>query len=137
MEMGNVVRAQYRGYQKGEGVAADSRTPTYVAMKMMVENWRWQGVPFYLRAGKGLAAKETEVSIHFRSIPLCLFKKDNACQPVQPNVLTLRIQPEEGISLRFVSKVPGDDLSCPRVPRYQAPLRDYDPKRTKRQGPTG
>ncbi len=115
MEMENVVRAQYRGYQKGEGVAADSRTPTYVAMKMMVENWRWQGVPFYLRAGKGLAAKETEVSIHFRSIPLCLFKKNNACQPVQPNVLTLRIQPEEGISLRFVSKVPGDDLSVGNV----------------------
>ena len=115
MDRADIVRGQYKGYQDVDGVKENSRTATYVAMKMMIENWRWQGVPFYLRAGKGLTAKETEVSIHFRSIPLCLFKKDQACQPVQPNVLTLRIQPEEGISLRFVSKVPGDDLSVGNV----------------------
>ncbi|MDP6957973.1 MAG: glucose-6-phosphate dehydrogenase [Planctomycetota bacterium] len=115
MEMGDVIRGQYQGYKNVEGVGDQSRTPTYVAMKIMVENWRWQGVPFYLRAGKGLAAKETEVSIHFRSIPLCLFNNDKESQSVQPNVLTLRIQPEEGISLRFVSKVPGDDLSVGNV----------------------
>jgi glucose-6-phosphate 1-dehydrogenase len=115
MDMADVVRGQYRGYHDVEGVSPESRTPTYVAMKMHVDNWRWQGVPFYLRAGKGLSAKETEVSIHFREIPLCLFRKDGERQPVQPNVLNLRIQPEEGISLRFVSKVPGDDLTVGNV----------------------
>ena len=111
----NVVRAQYGGYLKEEGVAPDSRTPTYVAMKINVDNWRWQGVPFYLRAGKGLARRVTEVSVHFQPIPLCLFGTRQACQTADPNVLTLRIQPEEGISLRFVTKVPGDDLTVSNV----------------------
>src|SRR5262249_2393199 len=69
----NVVRAQYRGYRDEEGVPWDSRTPTYVAMKVLVDNWRWQGVPFYLRAGKKVAAQRTEVSVHFQSVPSYLF----------------------------------------------------------------
>ncbi len=113
--LNQVVRAQYRGYQQEEGISPNSRTPTYVAMKVMIDNWRWQGVPFYLRAGKRLAGQRTEVSIHFQPIPLCLFRQEGTCQMVEPSVLTLRIQPQEGISLRFVAKVPGDQLSVANV----------------------
>jgi glucose-6-phosphate 1-dehydrogenase len=111
----DVVRAQYRGYREEEGVAPDSRTPTYVALKVLVDNWRWQGVPFYLRAGKKLAAQLTEVSIHFQPVPSYLFPHKQGCQEVQPNVLTLRIQPDEGTSLQFVAKIPGDHLSVGNV----------------------
>jgi glucose-6-phosphate 1-dehydrogenase len=111
----DVVRAQYRGYRNEEGVSPDSRTPTYVAMKVMIDNWRWQGVPFYLRTGKHLARKRTCVSVHFQSVPLCLFPQPEACQILQPNVLTLRIQPHEGVSLRFVAKVPGEHLAVGNV----------------------
>ena len=76
----------------------------------MIDNWRWQGVPFYLRAGKGLAARTTEVSIHFEPVPFCLFGEENVCQRLAPNVLTLRIQPDEGISLCFEVKVPGENM---------------------------
>jgi glucose-6-phosphate 1-dehydrogenase len=111
----DVVRAQYRGYRNEEGVSPDSRTPTYVAMKVLIDNWRWQGVPFYLRAGKRLAAKRTIVSVHFQPVPLCLFPHLEACQMLEPNVLTLRIQPHEGVSLRFVAKVPGEQLAVGNV----------------------
>jgi glucose-6-phosphate 1-dehydrogenase len=72
-------------------------------------------VPFYLRAGKGLAARATEVAIHFQGVPFCLFGEENVCQRLEPNVLVLRIQPDEGIRLRFVSKVPGDNLNVASV----------------------
>jgi glucose-6-phosphate 1-dehydrogenase len=111
----DVVAAQYRGYRDTEGVARDSRTPTYVALKMAIDNWRWQGVPIYVRAGKGLAARDTEVSIHFQTIPFCLFGNEEVCQRIEPNVLALRIQPREGIALRFGCKVPGEDLSVGSV----------------------
>jgi len=111
----HVVAAQYRGYRSAEGVAPDSRTPTYVALKMAIDNWRWQGVPIYVRAGKGLAARKTEVSIHFQTIPFCLFGNEEVCQRIEPNVLTLRIQPHEGIALSFGCKVPGEDLAVGSV----------------------
>ncbi len=111
----HVVAGQYRGYREEPGVAKDSRTPTYVAMKMNVDNWRWKGVPFYLRAGKKLAKRLTEVSIHFKSVPISLFSTSEACQRLQPNVLRLRIQPQEGIALSFESKVPGEDVSIAGV----------------------
>ncbi|MBI5867069.1 MAG: glucose-6-phosphate dehydrogenase [candidate division Zixibacteria bacterium] len=110
-----VVTGQYRGYCDEPGVAKDSRTPTYVAMKVLIDNWRWQGVPFYLRAGKNLGGRCTEVAIHFQPIPLSLFPQGNTCQILERNILTLRIQPEEGISLRFVAKVPGEHLSVGNV----------------------
>jgi glucose-6-phosphate 1-dehydrogenase len=84
-------------------------------MKVMIDNWRWQGVPFYLRTGKRLAAKRTDVTIHFQPVPICLFGQTEACQALEPSVLTLRIQPHEGISLRFVAKVPGDRLAVANV----------------------
>lgn len=110
----HVVRGQYRGYTGEPDVAPDSRTPTYTALRVHIDNWRWQGVPFYLRAGKKLAARTTEVSIQFQSVPLCLFEHDDACHMV-PNVLTLRIQPEEGISLRFAAKTPGDGTTVSNI----------------------
>jgi glucose-6-phosphate 1-dehydrogenase len=111
----DVVAAQYRGYRDTEGVSKTSRTPTYVALKMWIDNWRWQGVPIYVRAGKGLAARDTEVSIFFQTIPFCLFGSEEVCQRIEPNVLTLQIQPREGIALRFGCKVPGEDLSVGSV----------------------
>jgi len=111
----NVVTAQYRGYLDSDGVKADSRTPTYAALKVMIDNWRWQGVPFYLRAGKSLAERVTEVSIHFRSVPLCLFGQEEVCQRLAPNVLTIRIQPDEGIRLKFCCKTPGENVDVSSV----------------------
>ena len=109
------VRGQYRGYRDEEGVAKDSQTPTFAAMRFMIDSWRWQGVPFYLRAGKKLAERLTEVAIHFKSVPLVLFKHEAAGSVLQPAVLTLRIQPHEGISLRFVAKVPGESINVGNV----------------------
>lgn len=109
-----VVRAQYDGYRDENGVPNDSRTPTYVAMKLLIDNWRWKNVPFYLRAGKALGSRVTEVSIHFEKVPHLLFGEnsgDTQDFSVPPNVLTLRIQPDEGISLRFASKIPGEEIN--------------------------
>jgi glucose-6-phosphate 1-dehydrogenase len=105
----SVVLGQYRGYTSEPGVASGSRTPTYAAVKFLVDDWRWQGVPFFVRTGKRLATRLTEIAIHFREIPICLFGRDRACL-MEPNVLVLRIQPEEGISLRFACKAPGEEI---------------------------
>ena len=111
----NVVRGQYaRGYVKGEEVSAyrdepdvakDSRVETYVAMRVHVDNWRWGGVPFYVRAGKRLARRVTEIAIQFKKVPHGLFRAPDG--GISPNVLTMRIQPDEGIALRFTTKEPG------------------------------
>ena len=111
----NVICGQYEGYLDEDDVSRTSRTPTYVAMKILVDNWRWSGVPFYMRAGKGLSKRVTEVAFHFRPVPLCLLGNRDACQRLKPNVLTLRIQPDEGIGLRFGCKVPGDGLNAGNV----------------------
>ena len=111
----SVVVGQYKGYLQEKGVAPGSRTPTFVAMKLLIDNWRWNGVPFYVRAGKRLARRMTEVSIHFKRVPFCLFKQDDICQRLEPNVLTIRIQPKEGIALGFECKIPGEDLSVSGV----------------------
>ena len=109
------VRGQYRGYRGEPNVAPGSQTPTYAAMRFLIDSWRWTGVPFYLRAGKQLAERLTEVAIHFKAVPLVLFKEEAAGSALQPAVLTLRIQPHEGISLRFVAKVPGENISVGNV----------------------
>ncbi|HEY1559011.1 MAG TPA: glucose-6-phosphate dehydrogenase [Kofleriaceae bacterium] len=109
------VRGQYRGYRDEDGVARDSQTATFAAMRFMIDSWRWHGVPFYLRAGKKLAERVTEVALHFKSVPLVLFKEEAAGSVLQPAVLTLRIQPHEGISLRFVAKVPGENIQVGNV----------------------
>jgi glucose-6-phosphate 1-dehydrogenase len=104
------VRGQYQGFHQEPNIARGSQTPTFVACKFLIDNWRWQGVPFYVRAGKKLKKRLTEVAIHFQPVPICLFGRDEVCQRLDPNVLVLRIQPDEGIELQFMTKQPGDDL---------------------------
>lgn len=99
---------QVPGYRQEPGVNPNSTTPTYVAMKLMVDNWRWQGVPFYMRTGKRLPKKVSEISIQFRAVPFLIFQ--SAAQQASANVLTMRVHPNEGISLRFEAKMPGPDL---------------------------
>jgi len=101
------VVGQYKGYRSEKGVAPDSKTPTFVALKLTVNNWRWFGVPFYVRAGKALARKFTEVTIVFKQIPLCVLDDQSLCDSIRPNVIYVRIQPDEGIRLSFSAKVPG------------------------------
>ena len=109
------VRGQYRGYREDTGVKRDSHQCTYAAMRFMIDNWRWMGVPLYMRAGKALAERLTEVNIHFKQVPLVLFRDEAAGSQLQHAVLTLRIQPHEGISLRFVAKVPGENINIGNV----------------------
>ena len=101
----DAVRGQYAGYRQAEGVALGSLTPTYAALKLYIDNWRWQGVPFYLRSGKALMRKTSEIIIEFASPPHLMFHlpEDSA---ITPNILSLCIQPDEGIHLRFEAKVP-------------------------------
>src|ERR1700690_3221101 len=93
-------------YRSEPDVAPDSRTETFVAMKLLIDNWRWADVPFYLRTGKRMAARNTHIMIQFRQAPFVLFR-DTSVQQLMPNQLVLHIQPEEGISLQFAAKVPG------------------------------
>jgi glucose-6-phosphate 1-dehydrogenase len=111
----DVVLGQYRGYREEPGVAPDSVVPTFAALRLFVDNWRWQGVPFYLRSGKKLAQRITEVVVHMQAIPLSLFGRTDLCETLAPNVLTLRLQPNEGIQLEFASKIPGDELAIGKV----------------------
>jgi glucose-6-phosphate 1-dehydrogenase len=110
-----MVHGQYDGYRDEPGVAESSRTPTYAALQIHIDNWRWQGVPFFVRAGKALKSRATEVAIHFQRAPLSLFGGEASCNVLAPNVLILRIQPDEGIALRFESKVPGDVIETASV----------------------
>ncbi len=113
-----VVRAQYTagqldgkaqlGYLDEQGIAPTSSTETYVALKLFINNWRWSGVPFYLRTGKALPRRASSIAIHFKRLPAILFAEHHR---LPANVLTLRIQPDEGFSLSVVAKQPGLDLS--------------------------
>ena len=112
----NMVRGQYGegfidaqhvlGYRQEPDVAPNSNTETFVAMKLQIDNWRWAGVPFYLRTGKRLAKRATEIVIQFRSTPFVLFR-NTAVKNLETNRLVIHIQPDEGISLSFGAKVPG------------------------------
>lgn len=93
-------------YREEPGVAPDSVTPTYGALKVFIDNWRWNGVPFYLRSGKQLAKRKAEISIHFKPVPHMMFARDMQ-EDIEPNVLVLRVQPNEGISLLIQTKNPG------------------------------
>ena len=98
------VLAQYKGYREEEGVNKESRTPTFAAVRLQIDNWRWQGVPFYLRSGKSLKEKLSQVIIEFKEPPHLLFQ--NGESQMTPNMLVLYLQPDEGIHLRFEAKVP-------------------------------
>lgn len=101
----DTVRAQYTGYRDADGVAPGSETATYAAIKLFVDNWRWQGVPFYLRSGKALAGKSSEIMIRFQRPPHVMFNLPKDAEFV-PNMLALCIQPDEGVHLKFQAKVP-------------------------------
>jgi glucose-6-phosphate 1-dehydrogenase len=113
-----VVRAQYGagfvlgvpvpGYRDEKGVDASSRTETFVALQVAIDNWRWAGVPFFLRTGKRLPKRASEISIHLKSVPPILFNADPAA-PLEPNVLSIRVQPNEGFALTIESKIPGPE----------------------------
>jgi glucose-6-phosphate 1-dehydrogenase len=120
----NVVRGQYvSGWVEGNKVpsyrdepeiAPDSETETYVALKLEIDSWRWAGVPFYLRTGKAMPTRVTEVAVQFKSPPLALFERAGA-PTIDPNILAIRIQPDEGILLRFGAKVPGQGMQIRSV----------------------
>ena len=110
----NLVIGQYEGYHWEPGVAPGSQTPTYAALRLFVDNWRWQGVPFYLRSGKGMARKTTEMTIQFRSPPHMLFPVPDGAS-IPGNTLSICIQPNEGIHLEFQSKVPDAGLGMKSV----------------------
>jgi glucose-6-phosphate 1-dehydrogenase len=101
----DTVRAQYDGYCSHPGVSSGSQTPTYAAMKLYIDNWRWKGVPFYLRSGKALRQKTSEVIIEFQRPPHLMFHLPDT-ERFTPNILSLCIQPDEGIHLRFEAKMP-------------------------------
>ncbi len=117
----SVVRGQYapgdangkklEGYRDEPGVNPSSRTETFVAMRVLIDNWRWAGVPFYLRTGKRLAKRTTEIMIQFRCAPHIVFRE----REVEPNRLVLNIQPDEGISVSFGAKRPGTEMSIGNV----------------------
>jgi len=107
VEPKHLILGQYAGYRDEEGVAAASRTPTYSALRLHIDNWRWRGVPFYVRSGKALPAKRTEIVLQFRDVPHRLFPAGGA---PAPNRISLRIQPDEAIHLRFEAKVPGGGM---------------------------
>jgi glucose-6-phosphate 1-dehydrogenase len=104
----DTVRAQYEGYRQTEGVEPDSQTPTYAAIKLYIDNWRWKGVPFYLRSGKSLAVKTSQIIVEFQRPPHLMFHLPDEYKFI-PNILSLCIQPDEGIHLMFQAKVPDSD----------------------------
>jgi glucose-6-phosphate 1-dehydrogenase len=115
----NAVRAQYRAgsidgkkidtYRHAPDVAPDSTTETFVALKLVIDNWRWAGVPFYLRTGKAMTVRRSEIAIQFKQAPFALFQ-DTPIDRLTPNDLILQIQPEEGMILHFSAKVPGPNV---------------------------
>jgi glucose-6-phosphate 1-dehydrogenase len=129
----NAVRGQYSGgvvlgrkvvdYRHEPNVAPDSATETYVALKLGIDNWRWAGVPFYLRTGKRLSARTTEIAVQFRQAPYALFR-DTPVNRLPANILTLRIQPDEGLSVSFSAKRPGSEIEIDGVEMDFA-YRDY------------
>ncbi len=98
----NTVRAQYKGYRSEAQVDPKSTTPTYAALRLYINNWRWNGVPFYLRSGKNLAEKQSQIIIQFKEPPLAMFPM----QTMKPNMLVLYLQPDEGLHVRFEAKAP-------------------------------
>lgn len=103
---GYIEGGRVPGYREEPKVRPDSQTETYAAVRFLVDNWRWSGVPFYIRTGKRLPRKVTEVAVQFRAVPHLLFSQTPQ-DDLEPNLLVLRIDPEEGIALRFATKYPG------------------------------
>jgi glucose-6-phosphate 1-dehydrogenase len=119
---------QVPGYRQEPGVNPNSTTETYAALRFQIENWRWAGVPFYIRTGKRLAKNLTEIQVHLKPTPLALFA--SALSVINPNVITISIQPDEGISIAFGAKRPGTQMRTVTVQAnfsYQASFRSKGP----------
>jgi glucose-6-phosphate 1-dehydrogenase len=133
MALHDTVRGQYEagiigekpvpGYREEPNVARNSDTETFVALKVTIDNWRWAGVPFYLRTGKRLRRRMSEIAIQLKRAPIALFR-DTPIEDVTPNQLVLRIQPDEGISLQFGAKIPGPELEIGGV-KMNFQYKDY------------
>lgn len=112
----NVVMGQYAagnnmtGYRQEQGVNSDSCTETYFALKMFADNKRWEGVPFYIRAGKRLKRKTSQIAVVFKKVPSCMFCKEHQGNTMSPNILVFAIQPEQGVNLTFQAKMPGSKM---------------------------
>lgn len=119
----DLVLGQYQGYRDEDQVAADSQTPTYAALRLFVENWRWQGVPFYLRSGKGLQDKLTEITLQFKRAPHLMFPEN---EDLTRNHLSLCIHPKEGVHLNFATKVPGAGMRMDAVDMEFSYARQFD-----------
>src|SRR6185437_3483564 len=120
----NVVRGQYAagwvngaevpGYREEDGVSKTSTTETFVALRLYLDSWRWAGVPFYIRTGKRMPKRTTEIAIQFRTPPLHIFRRVSPT-PISPNLLIVNVQPDEGISVRFEAKLPGSRMQLAPV----------------------
>ena len=139
-----VVRAQYGpgfhhgvdvpGYRREQNVGPESVTETYVAIKAYVDNWRWAGVPFFIRTGKRMVRRASEIAVQFKDVPAILFNADQSA-PLEPNVLVLRIQPDEGLSLRIATKLPGSKVRIYPVEmdfRYGSTFDEQSPEAYER-----
>jgi glucose-6-phosphate 1-dehydrogenase len=125
MPPADTMPGQYIGYRNEKGVAPKSQTPTFAAVKLFIDNWRWQGVPFFLRSGKQLADKTTEISIVFKRPPHSLFPLEPG-EMLTPNALTLCIQPDEGMHLRFEAKLPGAGMQRQTVNMEMNYAQDFN-----------
>jgi glucose-6-phosphate 1-dehydrogenase len=124
---GVVLGVEVPGYREEEGVAADSHTETYLALRLDIDNWRWAGVPFYVRTGKRLKRRVTEVALGFKPVPF-LPLPAGARDSIEPNTLVLRIQPDEGIEISFAAKVPGQAFRVRTVALDFSYLQTFDEK---------
>ncbi len=122
-EAGNLGDKAVPGYRQEPDVDPQSDTETYVALKMQIDNWRWAGVPFYVRTGKRLRRRMSEIAIQFKRAPIAVFR-DTPIEDTTPNQLVLRIQPDEGISLQFGAKIPGPELEIGGV-KMDFQYKDY------------
>jgi glucose-6-phosphate 1-dehydrogenase len=122
------VAGQYLGYCSADGVAEFSRTPTFAAIKLFIDNWRWKGVPFYLRSGKSLKRKATEITIEFQRPPHLMFGLSNP-EEITPNILSICIQPDEGIHLKFQAKEPDSEQNMHPVDMEFHYQRFFDGKK--------
>ena len=120
---GTVLGQPLEAYRQAQNVASASTTETYVAMRLLIDNWRWAGVPFYIRTGKALAARKTEIAVKFKQAPHSLFR-DTPVDRLGQNFLVLRIQPNEGVALQFNAKVPGPKILIDGV-RMDFKYKDY------------
>lgn len=130
----DTVRGQYRGYATTEGVRPGSRTATFAAVKLWVDNWRWQGVPFYLRSGKAMSCRTTQIVVQFREPPHMLFP-DGPKSAAESNRLVIQVQPAEGIQLHFETKVPDAGMKLRQTDldfRFQREFRGTMPEAYER-----